>query len=220
MLHSQGPASSTTLTHTPPQRISSSSCSLDPTAHTHTHNPAQFHTQMSTKPKSRWESSDPADDADAAARRAEKEARRAAKAAKAAAKAAAAASTSASTSTSTPNTTGTSPPATKRRRIDEDEVDPNAPLKLLRFAAPELAPCAHVDKYEALNRIEEGSYGVVTRAKDRVTGEVVALKKLKLERETDGFPITSLREITTLLASRHPNVVNIREIVMGDTLKE
>ncbi|RPB06287.1 Pkinase-domain-containing protein, partial [Morchella conica CCBAS932] len=177
---------------------------------------------MSTNPKSRWESSDPADDADAATRRAEKEARRAAKAAKAAAKAKAAAPpTSASTSTSTPNATGgTSPPATKRRRIDEDEVDPNAPLRLLRFAAPELAPCAHVDKYEALNRIEEGSYGVVTRAKDRATGEVVALKRLKLERETDGFPITSLREITTLLASRHPNVVNIREIVMGDTLKD
>jgi cell division cycle 2-like protein len=177
---------------------------------------------MSTKPKSRWESSDPADpadDADAATRRAEKEARRAAKAAKAAAKAASASTSTPTTTTTT--ATATSPP-TKRRRIDEDEAaaDPNAPLKLLRYAAPELAPCAHVDKYEALNRIEEGSYGVVTRAKDRATGEVVALKRLKLERETDGFPITSLREITTLLASRHPNVVNIREIVMGDTLKE
>ncbi|KAI5852441.1 kinase-like domain-containing protein, partial [Morchella snyderi] len=179
---------------------------------------------MSAKLKSRWESDDPADDdADAAARRAEKEVRRAAKAAAKAAKAAATAAppTSTSTSTSTPTPNASSPP-TKRRRIDDADADADThtPLRLLRYAAPELVPCAHVDKYEALNRIEEGSYGVVTRARDRATGEVVALKRLKLERETDGFPITSLREITTLLASRHPNVVNIREVVMGDTLKE
>ncbi|KAF8250917.1 hypothetical protein K440DRAFT_616564 [Wilcoxina mikolae CBS 423.85] len=37
----------------------------------------------------------------------------------------------------------------------------------------------------------------------------------------DGFPITSLREVTTLMAAReHPNVVKLREVVMGDTLKE
>jgi cell division cycle 2-like protein len=72
-----------------------------------------------------------------------------------------------------------------------------------------------------LNHIEEGSYGIVFRARDMETNEVVALKRLKLERETDGFPITSLREVTTLMAAReHPNVVKLREVVMGDTLKE
>ncbi len=48
-------------------------------------------------------------------------------------------------------------------------------------------------------RIEEGTYGVVYRAKDKRTNEIVALKRLKMEKERDGFPITSLREINTLL---------------------
>jgi len=48
-------------------------------------------------------------------------------------------------------------------------------------------------------RIEEGTYGVVYRARDKRTEEVVALKRLKMEKEKEGFPITSLREINTLL---------------------
>lgn len=42
------------------------------------------------------------------------------------------------------------------------------------------------------------------------TGEVVALKKLKMEKEKEGFPITSLREINTLLKSQHPNIVTVQ----------
>lgn len=38
-------------------------------------------------------------------------------------------------------------------------------------------------------------YGVVYRAMDIITGEIVALKKLKVGNESEGFPITSLREI-------------------------
>lgn len=48
-------------------------------------------------------------------------------------------------------------------------------------------------------RIEEGTYGVVYRARDKRTEEIVALKRLKMEKEKEGFPITSLREINTLL---------------------
>jgi cell division cycle 2-like protein len=45
----------------------------------------------------------------------------------------------------------------------------------------------------------------------------VALKKLKLDREREGFPITSLREIQTLLQCRHPHIVDLQEIVVGST---
>ena len=38
----------------------------------------------------------------------------------------------------------------------------------------------------------------------------MALKKLKMEREKEGFPITSLREIDTLLNAHHPNIVHVR----------
>jgi cell division cycle 2-like len=104
----------------------------------------------------------------------------------------------------------------KRRRISPPEV----PERLFPLNPPEIAPSRSVDIYEMLNPIEEGSYGMVYRGRDTETGEIVALKKLKLEREKNGFPITSLREISTLMAARHPNIVNIREVVMGDSLKE
>ncbi|EMR10000.1 hypothetical protein PNEG_01758 [Pneumocystis murina B123] len=80
--------------------------------------------------------------------------------------------------------------------------------------------CRSVENYTCLNHIEEGSYGIVYRAKNNQTGEIVALKKLKLDQEKNGFPITSLREIRTLFALDHPNIVNIREIVVGDSLTQ
>ena len=111
----------------------------------------------------------------------------------------------------------------KRRRLspepDPFSKDPTPP-KLLRFAAPEWGPCRHVDNFEKLNHIEEGSYGLVSRAKETATGEIVALKKLKMDNANDGFPVTGLREIQTLMASRHTNIVALREVVMGDKLDE
>ncbi|KAI8923538.1 kinase-like domain-containing protein [Entophlyctis helioformis] len=85
-------------------------------------------------------------------------------------------------------------------------------------AATAPAGCRSVDNYEKLNRIEEGSFGIVYRARDRSTGEIVALKKLKLQNETNGFPVTTLREIQTLLMSKHPHIVNVREIVTTPSL--
>jgi cell division cycle 2-like protein len=58
----------------------------------------------------------------------------------------------------------------------------------------------------------------VYRARDKKTNKIVALKRLKMEREKEGFPITSLREINTLLISQHPNVVTVREIVVGSNM--
>lgn len=85
---------------------------------------------------------------------------------------------------------------------------------------PPILPARSVFVYERLNQIEEGSYGVVFRARDTQTGDIVALKKLKLEEEKHGFPITALREINALMACRHEHVVNIREVVVGETLTQ
>ncbi|VDP00029.1 unnamed protein product [Soboliphyme baturini] len=79
--------------------------------------------------------------------------------------------------------------------------------------------CRSVEEFHCLNRIEEGTYGVVYRAKEKRTDEIVALKRLKMEKEKEGFPITSLREINMLLKARkHPNIVNVREIVVGSNM--
>lgn len=85
---------------------------------------------------------------------------------------------------------------------------------------PFIESCRSVYNYERLNHIEEGTYGVVFRAREKSTGDIVALKRLKLEEEKYGFPITSLREIHSLMICKHPNIVNVREIVVGDTLNQ
>jgi cell division cycle 2-like protein len=99
----------------------------------------------------------------------------------------------------------------------EDKEKPNSLLTPLSTPIY-LQGCRSVDVYKKLNRIEEGTYGIVYRAKDTETGDIVALKKLKLEREKEGFPITSLREIYTLTLLKHPNIVNVREVVVGKDL--
>lgn len=52
-----------------------------------------------------------------------------------------------------------------------------------------------------------------------ILDEIVALKRLKMEKEKEGFPITSLREINMLLkAGNHPNIVNVRVSAFGRIL--
>ncbi|KAJ3412658.1 hypothetical protein HDV05_000408 [Chytridiales sp. JEL 0842] len=99
-------------------------------------------------------------------------------------------------------------------QIKQPIPSPRKPKFRTSLTGPILAGCRSVDNYEKLNRIEEGSYGVVYRARDRNTGEVVALKKLKLENEKSGFPVTTLREIHTLLLAKHRHIVDVREIVV------
>lgn len=72
-----------------------------------------------------------------------------------------------------------------------------------------------VDEYDILNNIEEGSYGFVSRARLKTSGEIVALKRLKIDRNVEGFPVTGLREIQTLQACSHQHIVNLREVVVG-----
>merc|ERR1712098_33494 len=100
------------------------------------------------------------------------------------------------------------------------EPPPNPILHSLPPYLPSVHGCRSVIEFACLNRIEEGTYGVVYRAKDKKSQEIVALKKLKMEKEKEGFPITSLREINTLLISQHPNVVTVREIVVGSNIDQ
>jgi len=78
-----------------------------------------------------------------------------------------------------------------------------------------LQGCRSIDEFERLNTINEGTYGVVFRVRDKKTGEIVALKKVKMDKEREGFPLTSLREINILLSFDHPSIVDVKEIVVG-----
>uniref|UniRef100_A0A914EAY7 cyclin-dependent kinase n=2 Tax=Acrobeloides nanus TaxID=290746 RepID=A0A914EAY7_9BILA len=100
----------------------------------------------------------------------------------------------------------------------EDEYQQKLIAKLPVYY-PGISGCRNVSEFECLNRIEEGTFGVVYRAKEKRTDEVVALKRLKMEKEREGFPITSLREVNMLLkCGKHENVVNVREIVVGSNM--
>ena len=181
---------------------------------------------MASKAKSRW-ADDEEDAALAVQRKAEKEAKKRAKAGKQRQLAASHQSTAAQSIAPTEDPAidhlplnGDAEPPTKRRKLSASPSTASFTSKLLRFPAPSWGPCRHVDNFEKLNHIEEGSYGWVSRAREIATGEVVALKKLKMEPANDGFPVTGLREIQTLMACRHEGVLGLREVVMGDGMGE
>lgn len=113
----------------------------------------------------------------------------------------------------------------KRRRTSPEkaqaqpEFDPES-TDILSFPNAGFGPSSSLSGYTILNPIEEGSYGHVSRARAIFTGDIVALKKLKMDNTSDGFPVTALREIQTLKACSHPHVVTLREVVLGDSFSE
>ena len=67
-----------------------------------------------------------------------------------------------------------------------------------------------MDRYEKIEKngsLGEGTYGVVYKAKDLQTGNIVALKRIRLEVEDEGVPSTAMREISILKELNHPNIV-------------
>ena len=57
-----------------------------------------------------------------------------------------------------------------------------------------------------------------SRVKDSKTKQIVALKKIRMEKETDGMPISSLREISILKRMKHPNIFNVIDYAVGPRL--
>ncbi len=66
-----------------------------------------------------------------------------------------------------------------------------------------------MERYQKLEKIGEGTYGVVYKAKDRVSETIIALKRIRLEAEDEGIPSTAIREISLLKELRHPNIVRL-----------
>ncbi|XP_055677348.1 cyclin-dependent kinase 2 [Lutzomyia longipalpis] len=73
-----------------------------------------------------------------------------------------------------------------------------------------------VEKFKKIEKIGEGTYGVVYKANDKKTGKCVALKKIRLESESEGVPSTAIREISLLKDLKHPSIVNLFDVILGD----
>lgn len=72
-----------------------------------------------------------------------------------------------------------------------------------------------VTDFEEIEQIGEGTYGQVWMGRDKHTGDIVALKKVRMDQEKEGFPVTAIRELKMLRSLRHENIVNLKEIVTG-----
>lgn len=75
---------------------------------------------------------------------------------------------------------------------------------------------SRIEKYEKIEKIGEGTYGVVYKARDSETGEEVALKKIRLESEDEGIPSTAIREIALLKELQHENIVSLKDVIHTD----
>lgn len=62
--------------------------------------------------------------------------------------------------------------------------------------------------------IGSGTYGKVFKGLNVYTKKLVALKKIKMEGERDGFPVTAVREIKLLQSLKHPNIVQLLEVMV------
>lgn len=74
-----------------------------------------------------------------------------------------------------------------------------------------------LNRYQKLEKIGEGTYGLVYKARDKQTGGLVALKKIRLETDDEGTPSTAVREICILKQLHHPNVVQLHDVLHSET---
>ena len=70
-----------------------------------------------------------------------------------------------------------------------------------------------LNKYLKLEKIGEGTYGIVYKAQNTITGQFVALKKIRCESKDEGTPSTAVREISILKQISHNNIVELYEVI-------
>uniref|UniRef100_A0A3Q4I4P7 Cyclin-dependent kinase 1 n=1 Tax=Neolamprologus brichardi TaxID=32507 RepID=A0A3Q4I4P7_NEOBR len=74
-----------------------------------------------------------------------------------------------------------------------------------------------MEDYLKIEKIGEGTYGVVYKGKHKATGQIVAMKKIRLESEEEGVPSTAVREVSLLQELKHPNVVRLLDVLMQES---
>ncbi|KAI0960240.1 hypothetical protein AcW1_004808 [Taiwanofungus camphoratus] len=96
-------------------------------------------------------------------------------------------------------------------RMQDDEQDNITPI-VTRPPSPITGSQNEV--YELISQVGEGTFGKVFKARNASNGRFVALKKIRMEGEKEGFPVTAMREIKLLQSLRHDNVVRLYEMMV------
>lgn len=99
-------------------------------------------------------------------------------------------------------------------QIDFKSIITQASLDNTPEGHPRFHGCAGIKNYEILSKLGEGTFGEVHKAQSLRTGRIVALKKILMHNEKDGFPITALREIKLLKMLSHPNILKLEEMAV------
>jgi len=73
-----------------------------------------------------------------------------------------------------------------------------------------------MEDFQKIEKIGEGTYGVVYKGKNKVTGQIVAMKKIRLESDDEGIPSTAIREISLLKELKHSNIVCLEDVLMEE----
>ncbi|CAI8037058.1 Cyclin-dependent kinase 16, partial [Geodia barretti] len=69
-----------------------------------------------------------------------------------------------------------------------------------------------IKTYSNLEKLGEGTYATVFKGRSGITGQVVALKEIRLEHD-EGAPCTAIREISLLKDLKHANIVLLHDII-------
>ncbi|KAG7393301.1 hypothetical protein PHYBOEH_006143 [Phytophthora boehmeriae] len=100
--------------------------------------------------------------------------------------------------------------AVREREIMATDVVMEAPVKKPRFYIGD------IDNYSIIDKVGSGTYGEVFKCQHKLTKDIVALKKLRPDVEKNGFPVTSIREMKILKFLKHPNILELKEIVSSN----
>ncbi|KAF7301679.1 Pkinase-domain-containing protein [Mycena indigotica] len=108
--------------------------------------------------------------------------------------------------------------------VMDEEENPDAPVppsqqavadtNETRTSTPSTRPRAEL--YAIMNHVGEGTFGKVYKAQNTITRLFVALKRIRMESEKEGFPVTAMREIKLLQSLRHENVVRLFEMMVSN----
>jgi CTD kinase subunit alpha len=113
------------------------------------------------------------------------------------------------------------PDARPERREPPPELPRTKIVKRKRVKArPTLAP-EHAASDSVYYRkpgnesvVGSGTYGKVFKGVHVYTKDMVALKKIRMEGERDGFPVTAIREVKLLQSLNHDSIVKLREVMV------
>lgn len=96
---------------------------------------------------------------------------------------------------------------------EKQNGDSSRPVKYQRQTTGRFQEMSSLSAYHIVQKLGQGTFGVVQKAEQKKTKKVVALKQLINHSAKEGFPITAMREITILKKLHHENVIEITDMI-------